>query len=189
MGEIILKYSLNKVCSNTSGQTIVSSPWPSADAGINQELKFHFETKLDGSLQPLEKGTWSLVSGTGHFEDIHSPETNVTGLSLGENVFLWTVSNGACESGSKVTITVLDLVVPSVFTPNDDGINDIFVIENGSDLFEITVFNQWGIVEYESNSYVNGWDGRNNKGNDLPVDTYFYVLKFESGLTKKGTSY
>jgi gliding motility-associated-like protein len=179
VGEILIEYAFNKVCSNTPGQTIVSSPWPIADAGANQELKYHFETKLAGSLNPLEKGIWSMVSGNGQIEDIHSPETNVTGLSLGENVFLWTVSNGACESGSKVTITVLDMVVPTVFTPNDDGINDIFYMGDQSEPFELTVFDQWGIVEYESNSYVYSWDGRNKNGNDLPADTYLYVLKFE----------
>jgi gliding motility-associated-like protein len=187
VGEIFIKYLYNKVCSNSPVQMIVSSSWPVADAGTDQELMFHFETKLDGKLDPLEKGTWSLVSGTGQIEDIHSPETKVSGLSLGENVFLWTVGNGACESASKVTINILDLVVPTVFTPNDDGINDNFYLGDGSDPFEITVFNQWGIIEYESHSYQNSWDGKNNKGNRLLPDTYFYVLKFGNGETKKGT--
>jgi gliding motility-associated-like protein len=77
--------------------------------------------------------------------------------------------------------------VPSVFTPNDDGTNDLFEIGDGSHLFDIKVFNQWGIVEYQSNSYVNSWDGRNNNNNILPPETYFYVLTFDSGQTKKGT--
>jgi len=186
-GEIYLKYIYSAVCSNTFRQTIISKPVPYADAGNDQELMYHFETKLDGSLQPFENGTWSLLSGTGQIEEIHSPDTKVTGLSLEENVFLWTVSNGACQSGSQVKVAVLDLVVPSVFTPNDDGINDHFNTGDGSDPFEITIFNQWGIVEFESNSYVNAWDGKNNRGNMLPPETYFYILKFKNGQTRKGT--
>jgi gliding motility-associated-like protein len=186
-GEISIKYLYNKVCSNSPSQIIVSSHTPQADAGASQPLDFHFETRMTGSLDPTEEGTWSLLSGTGQIADIHSPETKVTGLSMGENVFLWTVSNGGCESEARVTLTVLDPVIPSVFTPNGDGINELFEIGDRSELYEITVFNQWGIVEYQSNSLVDGWDGRNNNGEVLPPETYFYVLKFENGHTKKGT--
>jgi gliding motility-associated-like protein len=97
------------------------------------------------------------------------------------------VSNGACESESEVTVTVHDLVIPTVFTPNDDGINDNFYISDYNHPFEITIFNQWGIIEYESPSPMDHWDGINNKGNQLPPETYFYILKFENGQTKKGT--
>jgi gliding motility-associated-like protein len=186
-GKIQLEYLYNGVCSNKATQTIISYPLPYPYAGSDQELNYHFETKLEGSLLPYEKGTWTVLSGSGQIEDIYSPVTNITGLSPGENVFLWTVSNGTCEAGSQVRITVLDLVVPTVFTPNDDGINDLFYISNGGEPFEITVFNQWGIIEYESHSYAEYWDGRNNKGNTLPPETYFYVLKFENGLSKKGS--
>jgi gliding motility-associated-like protein len=186
-GEIFITYSYEDVCANADSQSIISSQWPVAYAGTNQSLEYYFETRLEGTLQPRETGLWSLVSGTADIIDSHSPETQVTGLSVGENVFQWTVSNGACKSGSRVTVTVQDLVIPTVFTPNGDGINDKFYIGDGHDEFEITVFNQWGLTEYESHSYVNEWDGRNSRGNKLAPETYFYVLKFENGRIKKGT--
>ncbi len=186
-GAIVLKYEYAKACANTVSQTLISNPWPEADAGADQELTYIFETKLAANLYLREKGTWSLVSGSGTILDLHSPESDVTGLSMGANVFLWKVSNGACESESKVSVTVLDLVIPSVFTPNGDGINDNFYIKDYIYPFEISILNQWGLTEYESHSFVNQWDGTDNKGNQLPPDTYFYVLKFVNGQTKKGT--
>jgi gliding motility-associated-like protein len=186
-GEIVVKYLYNRMCANTASQTIISIERAESDAGENQELRYVFETTLAANIHPRERGTWKLVSGSGNIQDINSPESRVTGLSLGENVFLWTVSNGACESESEISVIVLDLVIPSVFTPNDDGINDNFYIPDYNHPFELTVLNQWGLIEYESHSYIDHWDGINNKGNRLPPETYFYILKFENGQTKKGT--
>ncbi len=186
-GKIYLEYSIEDECSNTAMQTIISYPQPHPFAGPDQELNYLFETKLEATLDIGETGTWSLISGTGEIEDIHSPESAITGLSPGESIFLWTVNNGLCESGSQVTITVLDPVVPTVFTPNGDGINDAFYISKGGVPFDITVFNQWGIIVYESPSFIFHWDGSDQKGNLLPPETYFYEMKFENGLIKKGT--
>ena len=69
-------------------------------------------------------------------------------------------------------------------SPNGDGINDLFVIENleaypGSTL---EIFNRWGTKVYESDNYINDWEGisinsLNIGGGDLPEGTYFYHLK------------
>ena len=56
------------------------------------------------------------------------PTTRITNLGIGENIFLWKVSNDICEAGAETRITVNDLFVPSVITPNGDGLNDYFKI-------------------------------------------------------------
>jgi gliding motility-associated-like protein len=108
-------------------------------------------------------------------------------LSAGENKFLWKVLNGNCEDTAEVKITVHDLFVPSVITPNGDGKNDYFKISEFSGKAELIIFNRWGNEEYTNANYLNDWDGRNNKGAELPADTYFYILKFENGKIKKGS--
>jgi len=74
--------------------------------------------------------------------------------------------------------------MPNVFTPGNDGKNDILVIQNlnffkGS---QLTIFNRWGNKIYEVNDYKNNWDGENH-----PSGTYFYVLNIPEKETKKGT--
>ncbi len=77
------------------------------------------------------------------------------------------------------------ITVPEVFTPNQDGINDLLVVKglvnypNAS----ITVFNQWGQVVFTSDGpYKNNWNGTNTQGSNfqldvvLPEGIYFYVL-------------
>ncbi len=75
--------------------------------------------------------------------------------------------------------------VPEIFTPNNDGVNDLFEIKGLKNYpnAELTVFNQWGVVVYKSNGpYSNNWGGWNEeKGKSadliiLPEGVYFYVL-------------
>jgi gliding motility-associated-like protein len=186
-GNINLEYIYTDVCTNKATQSIVVNEDPVAIAGPDQELKFVFETQMQAELSSSETGEWSLISGSGHMSDIHSPTTRVTELSSGENIFLWKVRNGNCEASAEVKITVYDLFAPSVITPNGDGKNDYFMISEIIGRVELIIFNRWGNEEYTNGNYLNDWDGRNNKGMELPNDTYFYVLKFENGKIKKGS--
>jgi len=49
---------------------------------------------MNAELSSSETGEWSLLSGSGQLNDIHLPTTSVTGLSIGENKFIWNVYNG-----------------------------------------------------------------------------------------------
>jgi adhesin/invasin len=83
---------------------------------------------------------------------------------------------------------VHDLIIPTLITPNLDGINDFFVIK-GVETFgntTLTVFNRWGARVYENKKYDNTWNGVDDNQNPLPDDTYFFVLKPEKGRTIKG---
>ena len=71
--------------------------------------------------------------------------------------------------------------IPGGFSPNGDGVNDKFVIENsGFKRLSLEVFNRWGNRVYRSNNYQNDWDGRCTEGisigQDLPEGTYFYIV-------------
>jgi len=82
-------------------------------------------------------------------------------------------------SSSEVIVEVKSLVVPNAFSPNGDNVNDHYVIlgleEIGPVYFE--VWNRWGQTVYESTEYQNDWEGLNKNGNELPADTYYYLLK------------
>jgi gliding motility-associated-like protein len=186
-GNIILEYNYTGVCSNKATQSITVNKNPVLIAGPDQELKFAFETQMKAELSSSETGEWSLVSGSGKISDVNSPTAMITELSIGQNIFLWKVRSGNCEASAKVKITVYDLFIPSVITPNNDGKNDLFEISDIIGQIELIIFNQWGNEEYTNDSYANDWDGRNNKGEELPNDTYFYVMKFENGQVKRGS--
>ena len=73
------------------------------------------------------------------------------------------------------------------FSPNNDSINDFFIIEKikSGDIREakFSVFNRWGDLVFEESPYKNRWDGKGNQLNvkeeDLPEGVYIYKLEFK----------
>ena len=176
-------------CSSTAYVTVFAVDPPLVDAGPDQELTSRFESALDASIGPGETGRWSVVSGYGAFVDPQSPTTSVMDMEIGENVFEWVVSNGVCpEVSDQVSIMVNDFVIPTVITPNGDGKNDLFHVENIESFTssELVVLNRWGFEVYRSAPYLNNWGGTDQNMEALTEDTYYIVLKISANDTRKG---
>jgi len=186
-GVYALTVTISGGCTSAATTTVIVNENPIAIEGPDQELTFVFETQMAAELSSPETGEWSLISGSGHINDIHSPTALVTDLSIGENIFLWKVRIANCEDSAKVKITVNDLFVPSVITPDGDGKNDYFKIGEIIGKVELIIINRWGNEEFTNANYLNDWNGLNNEGQELPNDTYFYIMKFENGIIKKGS--
>lgn len=172
-------------CINSDDVIVEVREKPVANAGPDQALQYLFKTTLEAKLaHNYETGVWSLCSGSGMLSDITNAKTAVTGLSLGENKFSWTVKNGVCSvTSDTVMITVRDVVVPTLITPNMDGKNDYFILKGFSIMgrIEIVIFDRRGAQVYKNVNYNNTWDGVDYNNKPLPDDTYFYVLKTENG--------
>lgn len=85
-------------------------------------------------------------------------------------VSLTVTDNNNCSNQLTRFIVVNDLLnvyVPNSFTPNNDGVNDVFRVE-GTDIdpdrFEIIVFNRWGDKVYESAEVTSAWNGAHQNG-------------------------
>lgn len=93
-----------------------------------------------------------------------------------------TTADGCTDSYTTIyVITPEDIIIPNVFSPNNDGSNDFFVIENIRFYRnQLTIFNRWGQVVFEAANYRDQWAGR-----DLPDGTYYYVLR----LTDSGREF
>jgi gliding motility-associated-like protein len=81
------------------------------------------------------------------------------------------------------------IIIPNVFTPNNDGINDEFKVNLNGILnanYHLSIYTNWGVLIFNSvNPNVN-WDGRTSSGLKATVGTYFYVLEF-NGENYKGS--
>lgn len=164
---------------------------PVADAGRDQSLTYSFNTKLEAMpVLSYETGEWKLTKGTGLITDKTNAGTAVTGLSLGKNSFLWTVTNDVCPpSSDSVIINVLDFAIPTLITPNNDGNNDFMIIKRPEDLqskVDLVIFDRRGLEVYKNSNYDNSWNGVDMNGNQLPDDTYFYVMKSSKGTFARG---
>ncbi|ADB39593.1 SdrD B-like domain-containing protein [Spirosoma linguale] len=85
--------------------------------------------------------------------------------------------------------TFQSLFIPEGFSPNGDGINDLFVIRGVAGLtVSLEVYNRWGHLVYKNDDYRNDWDGKPNTGialnsdaNGVPDGTYYYVINTSDG--------
>ena len=88
---------------------------------------------------------------------------------------------GGCSTQGTITITVSSdpsaLDIPNVFSPNGDGINDLWVIP-GIEAFSdcvLSIFDKNGKRVFEKRGYINDWNGTYN-GKEVPPGTYYFVL-------------
>ncbi len=99
--------------------------------------------------------------------------------------------NGCVNSDSaKVVAENPDIVSVSgnILTPNGDGFNDEFVINNISEYAncDLTIYNSWNDVVYSVKGYQNNWKGTNTGGNILPSGAYYYIIKCDDKPVLKG---
>ena len=86
---------------------------------------------------------------------------------------------------SLIEIQVLDVIINNQYSPNNDGVNDVFKIDNIQNHPNNTlrVYNRYGSIIYEKKGYDNSWDGTASvgglikRGERLPSETYYYVLE------------
>jgi gliding motility-associated-like protein len=80
------------------------------------------------------------------------------------------------------TITpIIAFEFPNVFTPNSDGINNLFEIKDLPENTEVIILNRWGNVVFSSSNYQNNWDGKDTSGKELVDGVYTYKFKTEIG--------
>ena len=108
-----------------------------------------------------------------------------------------------CESSQRLAVTA-DLTgcdsvfIPEGFSPNGDGINDLFEMKNIDIIYPnytIEIFNRNGSVVFKGNASIGPWNGQANQnrlgGNTLPNGTYFYIINYNNGQksSKQGKVY
>jgi gliding motility-associated-like protein len=85
--------------------------------------------------------------------------------------------------------TISRIFIPNVFTPNNDGINDFFLIQGtGINDYHIAIFNRWGTLLYESKNMSEAWDGTSN-GTDIVEGVYTYLIIYRTWNDKYREEY
>jgi gliding motility-associated-like protein len=134
-----------------------------------------------------QNGFYSSIGGVGlryckalDCEDIEMGpfEIDVTAYSLGCSGIVYTLDQTISYT---VTLPIGEAAfVANIFTPNKDGINDVYKLGGDgnicSDSISIQIFDRWGNLVFESDDADFEWDGKNTKGKDLTEGTYYVIL-------------
>jgi gliding motility-associated-like protein len=183
----------NELSRDTVIITYVEPPQPRDDEYL---VDFQGETSFepgendnnpDGALitfLDVPSGAALTDNGDGSFTFV-SPTNYVGELAVDYQV----TSEGCVTSMATVFFQIgkdVDCLAPNIFTPNNDGMNDAFVVPCLIDTgrfpnSQVTIYNQWGDEVYRSGQpYLSDWDGT-FQGSQLPVATYFYTIDFGDG--------
>jgi gliding motility-associated-like protein len=89
-----------------------------------------------------------------------------------------------CEAIESVFMleTYIPIHVPNAFTPNGDGLNDVFrPVMNADQVrqFSMSIYNKWGQLFFETFDYTKGWDGK-----DAPAGVYSWLISYSDMLGK-----
>ncbi|WP_373515119.1 gliding motility-associated C-terminal domain-containing protein [Persicitalea sp.] len=123
------------------------------------------------------------LSNTSVAQPVASPEQTTT-------YRLRVSTTDGCFSEAEIMVEVLPPVkIPNGFTPNGDGTNDTWEIENSAAYTdcEVNIFNRWGNKVFSSKGYDKDWGGQFNN-EDLPAATYYYVIKLHPDLAVRSGS-
>lgn len=179
-------------CTTTASQTIV---YDNINASFNASvynglmpLPVTFtNTSILGTNPAGTNYTWSFGDGS----ILASNDTTVLHVynQSGNFPVILTAQNGFCVDTAMAYIKVdliSSFVVPNVFTPNGDGINDVFTFDavNMGEI-HVLIYDRWGLKMFESTASGNvKWDGKNKGGSTVTDGTYFYIIT-ATGLDNK----
>jgi hypothetical protein len=159
-------------------------PIPTVDAGNDISIPSGGTAELRPVISnDVTNVTWSP---TGSIFRANLPDISVKPRET--TTYLVEVSNqGGCQARDQITVFVTcdgaNVFIPNTFSPNNDGMNDVFYVR-GKGLFKIRsvrIFNRWGEMVFDRsevtpNNSNEGWDGT-FKGRPLTPDVYVYAIE------------
>ncbi|MBO7572223.1 MAG: gliding motility-associated C-terminal domain-containing protein [Bacteroidales bacterium] len=174
-GYYVLHVIDNNNC-EMSEAVVVSQPEPlnfsviAEDPFCRNSRTGKISVSVNGGVEPYLYNLNSSKSDISYMNNIPSGEYVVS-----------VIDGNDCKSEEMmVTLTDVDVAclrIPNVFTPNGDGVNDTWLIEN-IEMFpaaEVHIFNRWGQLLFTSKGYTEPWDG-SYRGHFVPAGTYMYII-------------
>jgi gliding motility-associated-like protein len=175
----IIKTACGNDTSNIIEIAVISRPIVSA--GVDTTVFKNSIIRLNGNVIGSTNYEWNPYTNLNN-PSILKPDAKITStITYRLKAFDPT---GKCSSVGVVRISVKGpLIIPNVITPNGDGVNDTWIIEDIDQYLNasFTIFNRWGNIVWKSTNNTFGWNGTNYRnGEALPQGTYFYILDLKS---------
>jgi len=180
-------------CDSTSTVVLTFYPSPNASFSATPQSATLLSSKINFTDQSSSATHWNWNFGDVGNSTSSQQHPNYTYADTGNYLVTLIVNNefGCADTLTQHIIISSDYVLymPNSFTPNEDGLNDIFrPILTGENLtdFALYIFDRWGNMIFKSNDSNIGWDGRANEGKDIAqIDTYVWMMMIKDNLGNK----
>jgi gliding motility-associated-like protein len=167
----------------------------------SNNIHSHFSGGPTGGMVPLVVNfhdsssvgvtSWSWVfgdGGTATGQNVSNTFTTPDTYTVTETVV---DANGCRDSSTLIIHTVplaSSIIIPNVFTPNNDGKNDVFLIQTVALLnYDVKIFDRWGVQMAHITDPTLSWDGKTSGGSAADAGTYYYVISATGEDTKSYT--
>lgn len=160
-------------CAGSDTITVFKRPYPEVRISPAEKTivsRERVQLQAEGAQSYTWIAAWWLNSDR-IANPVAEPQTSITYIVAGRNEY-------GCADTARSVIKVMDrLFVPNAFSPNNDGVNDVFRIENFGyqRVEEFRIFDRWGRVVFETRDGLKGWDGTMG-GQYADGGTYFYSI-------------
>ncbi len=187
---VLLQWTITKsgcsIAASLATVSITVNSLPVVTTGDDVSINKGESVTLNGTIEGDYTGgfLWSPASGLDNINVLNpvaSPSVTTT--------FTLTAKNASgCSAFASVTVVVKNqqIIVPNAFTPNNDGVNDRWDIQNLNtyDNTSVVVFNRNGEQVFSSKGHYTPWNGTFN-GKKLPLGVYYYIIAVKNPYIKK----
>lgn len=154
--------------------------FPTAGFTTNSLTYYTNQPFLIGNTASNDVVTWNYDNGNGTNNSNSSPTLSYS--IPGSYTICQSVANSSnCEASYCNSVTIVEenlpLIIPNVLTPNKDGKNELFIIQNLTENGNLKIFDRWGDLVFKATPYLNNWAGKSNNGAQLSEGTYYYIVE------------
>jgi gliding motility-associated-like protein len=178
-GEYWVKVEGVNGCINADTIKVASRSLPKFSLGKDTTLCLGEELVLNPKITNVSYG-WQNGSTAATFK-VNNPGT-----------YSLTVTNECGSASDEIIVTngICQLYMPNAFTPNNDGVNDVFRVKNPGfiEKFRMTVYNRWGEIVFLTTDPYKGWDGI-YKNAAAPMGNYVWQISLTSKNGPAETTY
>lgn len=175
---------------HTESDLLTFYNWPIAGFNVDPQTAVLPNSEFEFINYTLGGDSYNWVFNEMDSTDEENPTYSFPGVAGAYPVTLYTENQWGCTDSIFRYVFIVDefvMFVPNAFTPDQDGINDIWRFE-GIDVdtedFKVQIFDRWGEIVYISTDFLEGWDGSANRGEYyVPDGVYLYRIETRSLTT------
>lgn len=187
IGSYNITYTTNGVCPESSTETILISSLDDAEFTFSD---FCVGQENEALILGTSGGVFTFNPEPNDGATINSSTGAITNAISGNSYTIDYSTNGSCPANSVLEVSanpdnlVCDLIFYSGITPNDDNLNDSWIIK-GIEIYSsriVHIYNRWGNLVWEGENYDNDevvWKGENQNDQPLPIGVYYYIVQLD----------
>nr|MBA3663735.1 PKD domain-containing protein [Bacteroidota bacterium] len=170
----------SKGCSNYASKTVTVNPRPKADFSMSSTYILAYDNVSFTDLStPPPISSWSWNFGNTNTSTVQNPSNVYSDKGIYPVRLAIKDNNGCADTIIKDIYVTLLPMLPSAFTPNNDGHNDTLFVKGGPFVkMSFRVYNNWGEILFTSDDQAKGWDGK-YKDQPAPLGVYVWILDVE----------